>query len=94
MLIQLKNDDGSFKTSFFDESDLRGTYAAVIIIKLLEIKDDILEKNLVEFVLNCQTYEGGFGPRPDLEAHGGFTFCAVAILSLTNSLERCNLRSL
>jgi len=30
----------------------------------------------------CQTYEGGFGGFPGMEAHGGYTFCAVATLIL------------
>lgn len=28
----------------------------------------------------CQTYEGGFGAEPGNEAHGGYTFCALACL--------------
>jgi hypothetical protein len=32
----------------------------------------------------CQTYEGGFGGFPGMEAHGGYTFCAVAVLILLN----------
>jgi prenyltransferase beta subunit len=35
----------------------------------------------------CQTYEGGFGGLPDNEAHGGYTFCAVAALHLLNRLD-------
>ena len=29
---------------------------------------------------SCQTYEGGFGGEPGLEAHGGYAFCAFAAL--------------
>ncbi len=28
-----------------------------------------------EWLLRCQTYEGGFGGTPGMEAHGGYTFC-------------------
>ncbi len=31
---------------------------------------------------SCQTYEGGFGGVPGAEAHGGYTFCAVAALAI------------
>lgn len=47
-----------------------------------------------EFILSCQTYEGGFGGRPCTEAHGGYTFCAVACLSILNALNECDLVNL
>ena len=33
---------------------------------------------------SCQTFEGGFGGGPGQEAHGGYTFCGFAALSLLN----------
>lgn len=39
----------------------------------------------------CQTYEGGFGGTPGSEAHGGYTFCAVAGLAILNRLHECKL---
>jgi len=45
-------------------------------------------------VASCQTYEGGFGAAPGHEAHGGYTFCAVAALVLLNSIDKCNLKPL
>lgn len=33
-------------------------------------------------LFSCQTYEGGFGGEPNCEAHGGYTLCGVAALSL------------
>jgi protein farnesyltransferase subunit beta len=41
----------------------------------------------VEFVAACQTYEGGFGPSLFQEAHGGYTFCGTAILSILNAMD-------
>ena len=41
----------------------------------------------VEYVLSCQTYEGGFGLCPGMEAHGGSTYCAVAALALLERLS-------
>lgn len=35
----------------------------------------------------CQTYEGGFGGVPNAEAHGGYTFCAVATLHLLDRFD-------
>lgn len=42
----------------------------------------------------CQTYEGGFGGVPGVEAHGGYTFCAFAALVMLKSAPKCNLKSL
>ena len=30
-----------------------------------------------EWVMQCQTYEGGFGGEPFNEAHGGYIFCGL-----------------
>ena len=39
--------------------------------------------SLVEhFILQCQSYEGGFGCTPFDEAHGGYTYCALSSLVL------------
>lgn len=43
---------------------------------------------------SCQTYEGGFAGVPGGEAHGGYSYCAIAALSLLGSLKKCNLKSL
>lgn len=42
-------------------------------------------------MFRCQTYEGGFGGTPGSEAHGGYTFCAVAGLAILNRLHECKL---
>ena len=41
----------------------------------------------MQFIANCQTYEGGFGGEPGTEAHGGYTFCAIAALALLDHLS-------
>ena len=47
-----------------------------------------------EFIARCQTYEGGLGGYPGVEAHGGYTFCALAAAALINKLELLDLRNL
>ena len=42
----------------------------------------------------CQTYEGGFGGCPGLEAHGGYSFCGLAALLILNFPSLCNLQQL
>jgi prenyltransferase beta subunit len=46
------------------------------------------------FLLACQTHEGGFGGEPGAEAHGGYTWCAVAGLALLGALPRARLAPL
>lgn len=37
---------------------------------------------MLHALFRCQTYEGGFGGYPGMEAHGGYSFCALATLIL------------
>lgn len=50
--------------------------------------------NLVDFISSCQTYEGGLGPIPYSEAHGGLTYCGVAALCELNLLNKINVEKL
>jgi hypothetical protein len=66
-----------------------GCYCALTIATLLNILTPQLAANTSTFIASCQTYEGGLASsshpftssslNPPLgEAHGGYTFCAVA----------------
>lgn len=78
----------------FSESDCRSCYCVLSISRLLHMLTPELIYGVKEFILSCQTYEGGFGGRPCTEAHGGYTFCAVACLSILNALNECDLVNL
>ncbi|KAI3405579.2 RAM1 [Candida oxycetoniae] len=67
------------------EFDTRSTYCVLVIASLLNILTDELIEGVEEWILSCQTYEGGFGGTPYTEAHGGYTFCAMASLMLLNT---------
>ena len=43
---------------------------------------------------SCQTYEGGIGSSPGTEAHGGYTFCGLATMSILGEIEKLDLRRL
>ena len=45
-------------------------------------------------IYRCQTYEGGFSGCPGMEAHGGYTFCAVATLILLNRERLIDVKAL
>lgn len=90
----MKQPEGSFTMHDDGEIDSRATYCAVAILRCLNIQDSFLLENVAEWILDCQTYEGGFGSVPGSEAHGGYTFCCVASLCLLNQLHRADLSAL
>jgi protein farnesyltransferase subunit beta len=49
----------------------------------------LLDTTVVDYVAKCQTWEGGFSGEPFAEAHGGYTFCAVAAIQLWLSHSTC-----
>ncbi|SCU89770.1 LAME_0E05402g1_1 [Lachancea meyersii CBS 8951] len=92
-LLSLKCSNSGFKTGVaVGECDSRSTYCALSVAKMLNILTTELCEGVEGFLLGCQTYEGGFGACPqEDEAHGGYTFCATAGLSILNSLHKCNI---
>ncbi len=86
-LLQMKQDDGSFRMHEDGEVDIRGTYCALNVATLLNLKHPNLTNKAAEFVRSCQTYEGGLGPFPGVEGHGGYTFCGLAALGLLGKVE-------
>lgn len=79
------------------EVDVRGAYCALSAAKLASLPEqDVrdLFRDTPAWIKLCQTYEGGFGGVPGLEAHGGYSFCAVAALLLLNNNGGINQRSL
>ena len=70
------------------EMDIRGVYCSLVtadILGLLENKKP-LSDGIGDFLLGCQTYEGGFCCSPYGEAHGGYTFCALASFYLLSTI--------
>lgn len=92
--MSLKQPDGSFKVSKDAEVDVRGLYCLLVTATLLDLLTPELLERIPEFIMSCQSYEGGFSsssqpyysssdllssPRPALgEAHGGYTFSSLA----------------
>ena len=64
------------------EVDVRATFCICAVASLLNILTDELKNGMVEHIISCQTYEGGFGGDEGLEAHGGYTFCALSALHI------------
>ncbi|XP_068152743.1 protein farnesyltransferase subunit beta [Drosophila tropicalis] len=96
-LFSVREADGSFRLHVDGETDVRGAYCAISCAKLLNLPQLVLKELFAgtgDWIASCQTYEGGFGGAPDLEAHGGYTFCGIAGLALLNEAQKCNKNAL
>ncbi|KAJ1722425.1 CAAX farnesyltransferase (FTase) subunit beta [Coemansia erecta] len=93
-LMTMKNADGSFSMHKDGEVDVRGVYCAMVIASLLNIMTPDLVRGAAEFIGRCQTCEGGIGPFPGVEAHGGYTLCGLAALEILDRFDTVNLTRL
>jgi protein farnesyltransferase subunit beta len=85
---------GSFYIHENGEIDIRCSYIAILVSKLLGINRLELLEGIPAYVRSCQTFEGGIAPYPNMEAHGGYTFCGVAAMALLGRLEDLELKKL
>lgn len=71
---------GSVSIHANGEMDIRGVYCSLVVADILDLLKDNTDftNGIGDFLLGCQTYEGGFCCSPFGEAHGGYTFCALA----------------
>jgi protein farnesyltransferase subunit beta len=61
----------------------RSAYTALAIATLLDLRTDELVKGTTEWLVSCQTFEGGMAGSPtSAEAHGGYAFCILAALCI------------
>ncbi|MBA0739415.1 hypothetical protein Gogos_012692 [Gossypium gossypioides] len=93
-LRQMKDASGGFRMHDGGEIDVRACYTAISVASLLNILDDELVQNVGNYILSCQTYEGGISGEPGSEAHGGYSFCGLATMILINEVDRLDLSSL
>jgi geranylgeranyl transferase type-1 subunit beta len=86
-LKKLQQEDGSFTATLLGtEADVRFVYCACAIASILELWSCIDIDRAINYILQCRTYEGGFGLRPGGETQGGATYCAIAALFLMKQL--------
>ncbi|GMH10700.1 hypothetical protein Nepgr_012541 [Nepenthes gracilis] len=84
----LQQHDGSFiPIHIRAEADLRFLFCAAAISYMLDNWSGVDKEKAKEYILNCQSYDGGFGLSPGLESHGGATYCAIASLLLMGFIE-------
>jgi len=93
-LLSLKEEEGGFIMHKDGESDVRGTYCAIVVASYLNLLTPEITEKVPEYIKSCQTYEGGIGGCPGNEAHGGYAFCAMSAVSILNRLDVLDLHSL
>eukprot|EP01086_Lenisia_limosa_P013848 TRINITY_DN4344_c0_g1_i1.p1 TRINITY_DN4344_c0_g1~~TRINITY_DN4344_c0_g1_i1.p1 ORF type:complete len:336 (-),score=49.92 TRINITY_DN4344_c0_g1_i1:42-1049(-) len=80
-------DGGFFSSSWSVEKDIRFTYSALAICKILRSFEGVNREQAAKYILSCQQFDGALGQEPGNEGHGGVTFCGVAALSVLNKLD-------
>ncbi|KAK2661794.1 hypothetical protein Ddye_000368 [Dipteronia dyeriana] len=93
-LLSMKDSNGAFRMHDAGEMDVRACYTAISVASVLNILDNELVRDVGNYILSCQTYEGGISGEPGSEAHGGYTFCGLATMILINEVDRLDLATL
>ena len=97
----------AFRMQHDGEIDVRASYcllAPSYVLGLLNDNDDndtdddnnnlLSAPSISRHIASCQTFEGGFGAEPHNEAHGGYTFCALAALRILNKVDLVDVEAL
>ncbi|XP_951903.1 farnesyltransferase beta subunit, putative [Theileria annulata] len=84
-LMDMKSADGSFSATYGGECDVRSTYCAIASACIAGILTEKIVENTLEYIISCQTYEGGLSAEPYLEAHAGYTYCGLASINIITS---------
>eukprot|EP01012_Entosiphon_sulcatum_P054274 TRINITY_DN7491_c0_g1_i2.p1 TRINITY_DN7491_c0_g1~~TRINITY_DN7491_c0_g1_i2.p1 ORF type:complete len:491 (+),score=66.37 TRINITY_DN7491_c0_g1_i2:1028-2500(+) len=93
-MLTLKTPEGSFRMHTGGEIDIRAMYTCLASACMLNILTPELVAGVPEYLQRLQTYEGGFGSEPYDEAHGGYTFCALAAAIILHCSDRIDLHGL
>nr|XP_043634363.1 protein farnesyltransferase subunit beta-like isoform X2 [Erigeron canadensis] len=93
-LRRMKHISGGFSMHDGGEVDVRACYTAISVASILNILDEELVQGVGNYIVSCQTYEGGIAGEPGSEAHGGYTFCGLATMILIDEVNRLDLANL
>ena len=96
-LREVEGDRTLFRMQHDGELDVRAIYCILAPCHLLGLLDDgidcerynnpLRDSSISRHIADCQTFEGGFGAEPFNEAHGGYTFCALAALRILGAVS-------
>ncbi|CAA7402242.1 unnamed protein product [Spirodela intermedia] len=93
-LLRMKDLSGGFRMHDGGEIDVRACYTAISVASCLNILGRELVEDVGNYILSCQTYEGGIAGEPGSEAHGGYTFCGLATMVLIGEADKLDLPTL
>ncbi|CAL6002248.1 Protein_farnesyltransferase subunit beta [Hexamita inflata] len=83
MLTELQAGNGAFRANTEGESDVRTTFAAVVIGKLTGLLNEPIFAQTRKYLMSQQSQQGGFCSN-ELEPHAEYTYCALAALKILN----------
>ncbi|XP_013183879.2 geranylgeranyl transferase type-1 subunit beta isoform X2 [Amyelois transitella] len=85
----LQTKEGNFSATLSGcESDMRFVYCAACISYILNDWSGFNIEKATDYILKSMSYDYGIAQCPELESHGGTTFCALATLALTDQLDK------
>ncbi|KAG7300193.1 hypothetical protein JYU34_015743 [Plutella xylostella] len=85
----LQTPDGNFAATLSGcEADMRFVYCAACVSYMLQDWTGFDVERATDYIVNSIGYDYGIAQCPELESHGGTTFCALATLSLTDQLHK------
>jgi len=87
-VAQLQQSDGSFVGDEHKEVDIKFTYCALSVLKILHAEDRVDIPKAMEYIKSCQNFDEGFGNIPGCESHGGHVFTAIGALSMGKMLDK------
>ncbi|XP_070577391.1 protein farnesyltransferase subunit beta-like [Ptychodera flava] len=93
-LMKMKTPEGAFMMHEGGEVDIRGAYCAAVAAQLTNVATPEMFDGTAEWMVSCQTYEGGFSGLPGMEAHGGYSFCGFSALVILGHDRLCDIKSL
>lgn len=80
--------DGSFQGDQFGEIDTRFVYNALQCLSILEELTPEIVDPAVDWILQCQNFDGCFGMLPGSESHAAQGFTCLGALSIANALHK------
>lgn len=78
----------------YGEVDTRFSYCGLSCLKILDMIDIADVDKAVEFILECNNFDGGFGGMPLMESHAAYVFCCVGALAVAGALHKVDKNAL
>lgn len=79
--------DGSFQGDRFGEVDTRFAYNALQGLSILEALEPSVVDPAVDWILQCQNFDGSFGMVPNAESHAAQVFTCLGCLAIAGKID-------